>query len=271
MVLPEFLKIENYNRWQFPVSDTRSFMIPAKYLTSKILIRYTPELGNLLDSGLLIYSVKIPNLGTYSQESFTVPVSLPNNRRFIDIDLDIFLPIELEFLCPNGVKKGYIELFTEKQTESATDFIEMPTNNPYQPPLTPADIAAGMIAAAPDLASAIAAENSIVLATQYEKETAKTTVDTLVTVTAWSGNAANHVVLPANTERLGIKAINLGNSRVYIDVGSPEGKQFNTFDEFIDRNGTFNSAINERALPLIMYLDAGKQSQQVSITELYPT
>jgi hypothetical protein len=271
MMIPEFLKIENYNRWQFPVSDTRGFSIPPDYLTGKIIFRYTPEIGNLSDSGTLIYSIKIPGFGTYSQESYLVPVSLPNDRKFIEVDLDLSLPIELKFICPLGVKKGCIELFAYKQS-LAEDFDSTPmgTNNPFIPQITPEDITAGMVAAAPQLATAIASEQSTVLSNQAAKSTAKSTKDHIFTIKGWSGDPANHLILEANPGRLGIKALNMGNNRVYIDMGSPDDKSFNTRDEFIDKYGTFKAEPEERTLPMIMYLDANKPSQEVSITELFP-
>jgi hypothetical protein len=127
-MLPEFLQIENYNRNRFDVTDRYVFKIPELILTEKIIVRYFPTFGNQVDSGQLIYSIKIPGFGTYSQESYLVPVSLPNKERFVDLNLDLSLPISLEFVAPAGLKQGKLEVFCFKSTIDLPDF--QPQSNP---------------------------------------------------------------------------------------------------------------------------------------------
>jgi hypothetical protein len=51
-------------------------------------------------------------------------------------------------------------------------------------------------------------------------------------------------------------------------VGDPGGKAFENYLDVIKKGGTYLSTLENRALPVLLYLSPNKPDQQVSITEL---
>jgi hypothetical protein len=121
-MLPEIFQIENYTRFYYQITDRYVFKIPPEILTDRLIIRFFPTFGTQDYSGTLVYSVKIPGFGTYSQESYEVPSSLPNNERFINLEVNTNLPISLEFTCPAGVKQARLEVFCFNSNIELPDF-----------------------------------------------------------------------------------------------------------------------------------------------------
>ncbi|NJR31620.1 MAG: hypothetical protein HC778_00515 [Chamaesiphon sp. CSU_1_12] len=114
-----------------------------------------------------------------------------------------------------------------------------PVNNPYTVPvISSADITDGMIAAATTIAAAIGTESRAAMAAQFDKETARNTVENLFTVKAWSGDASNHIILPASTNRVGIKSSSLGAHPVHINMGNPPDLKANEYDDTMTKDGT---------------------------------
>jgi hypothetical protein len=243
------------------------------------VIFFTPKIGdrNIDLTTLTCEFVQIVDRGEWGKEevSYSVEASSSSNRKYREFsfenDCDSY---ELKFIPPPGLKLGIIEVFFDPDTIYTNSSTMSPSNNPYVPQsLTAADITAGMVAAAPQIATAVGVESRAAMAAQFDKETAKNTNEILVTVKAWSGNVANHIVLPASTTRLGVKSSNQGNNNIYINAGtpsSPAALQFGNYDDIMNKGGTWYALDSERLLPLVMYLDAGKPDQQVSITELLP-
>ncbi len=230
------------------------------------IIFFTPKVADKrVDlASLQCTIVQITDRGEWGkeEEEFTVEASSFENRKRRVFDLTTDSRYSLKIIPPPELRMGILEIYFDPI---------MPSNNPpEQQSITAADITAGMVAAAPQLATAIGAESRAAMESQFDNQAAKNTIETLVTVTAWSGNAANHIVLPASTDRIGIKSANNGNNIVYLNAGNPAGLQFTNFDETMVKGGTWYSLESERLLPLVMCLAAGKPSQQVSITELLP-
>jgi hypothetical protein len=265
--------MSSYESCETQISN-RPVRISGKHYGMAIIF-FTPKIGerNTNISSLTCEFLQVIDRGEWGKEevSYSVEASSSSNRKYrefyFETDCDSY---ELKFIPPTGLKLGLLEIYFDP--DYSTSSAMSPSNNPFtsEQSITPADIAAGMVAAAPQLAAAIGVENRAAMAAQFNQETASNTNELLVTVKAWSGNAANHIVLPANPARLGIRSSSAGTNTVYINVGNPAGVQFNSYDDTIIKGGSWYALETERALPLVMYLAAGKPDQQVSITELLP-
>jgi hypothetical protein len=246
----------------------------ANLTFDKAIIFFIPKVADkgINPESLSCTIVQVIDRGEWGKEevSITVDASSLKNRKYREFDLNTDgYPYSLKILPVSGCRLAVLDFYFDPDFNSVN--YPMPTNNPINfTGLTPADIAAGVLAASPQLAAQIAAETNNVLTAQEQQKTARSTKDHTFTITAWTGDANNHVILGDDKSRLGLKALNLGNNRVHIDLGDPSGKSFATRDEYIDKNGTFDASTVERTLPLIMYLDANKPSQDVSVTEFFP-
>lgn len=234
------------------------------------IIFFTPKVADKrVDlASLQCTIVQITDRGEWGkeEESFTVEASSFENRKRRVFDLTTDAEYSLKIIPPPELRMGILEIYFDPTMS--------PSSNPSVPQnLTAADITAGMVAAAPQLATAIGNASRDAMAAQFTNTTAKNTNEILIKVKAWTGNVANHIVLAASTTRLGIKSSNQGNNTVYINSGTPStpnALQFGNYDDYMERKGTWYALENERLLPLIMYLDPGKPDQDVSITELLP-
>ncbi len=275
-MLPEFFQIENYIKYRFDVTDRYVFKIPNQNLTDKLIVRYFPTFGNQVDSGLLVYSVRIPGFGTYSQESYQVPPSLPNNERFIDLDLDPSLPVSLEFTCPTGTKQARLEVFCFNSHIEILDFQSiMPSTNPSI--VDSNAIAAALLAITPQIASQIGqqvgATTQQALTAETKRKQAKFTQTKTVDLKSWSGDIRNHKIVDAHPNRLQSHLINVesnsANTRGYLIVGLPDGRDNTKYDDYIDRAGQFTSTDAEDTLPIYGWVDINKPTTKVNVSEYF--
>lgn len=241
----------------FIVTSGKDCPIPARIeLSDTMLIRWQVNQMvrgydlSQIDDGLLVSEVEIKGFGIVRSQGFTIPASDRRVKRVEIVELDLSLPQTLSFRPPAvGVSNSTLEMYAYIGDDLDLFDERMPTNNPAV--FDPSLIAQGM-------------------AITNQANTANNTKDTSYTVKAWSGNMANHVALAANPARLGVKIYNSGNNRIYLDIGSPDGKQFGNYDDVIEKGGTYYSTNTDRALPLNLYLDQNKPDQQIFITELLP-
>ena len=162
----------------------------------------------------------------------------------------------------NSVLDFYAYIGDSTDNYQNDDDYYMPTNNPYTS--NPSELTAAVIAAA-----SIAATGQA-LATESAGKTARTTQDRDFTVKAWTGTPSDHVACAASNTRIQTKIINRHNQRMYISIGAPGSKNFESYTEFIEPNGSYISTDDDRLLPILLYLAAGKQQGQASITEFSP-
>ena len=172
----------------------------------------------------------------------------------------------------NSVLDFYAYIGDSTDNYQNDDDYYMPTNNPYTS--NPSELTAAVIAAAPTLAAQIAAASIAAtgqaLATESAGKTARTTQDRDFTVKAWTGTPSDHVACAASNTRIQTKIINRHNQRMFISIGAPGSKNFESYTEFIEPNGSYISTDDDRLLPILLYLAAGKQQGQASITEFSP-
>lgn len=266
------LKLPNeYELTKINLSNSKAY-VNDLYFDSAIIL-FTPKVANKgVDIATLQCTiVQIIDRGEWGKEEveFTVESSSFNNRKRREFDLSADAGYSLKIIPPPELRMGILEIYFDP--EYSTSSTMSPSNNPYTASaISSADITAGMIAAAPQIAAAIGSESRAAMAEQFDKETARNTVENLFTVKAWSGNANDHIILPASTNRVGIKSSSPGLHPVHINMGNPPGLKATEYDDTMTKDGTWYSLPNERLLPLLMWLDAGKANQQVSVTELLP-
>lgn len=256
IVIPEDLKIENYTRRQFQVSGQRKFIIPNEYLAEIIIVRYTPELGDLETSGYVTSVNSVPGFGISDEQSYLVPPGFPNDRRFIKINLDLDLPIELSFFSPPNLKKGYIEVFAFNPPENYQEFSEMSSfNNPgnvdFSPLIQAMQANSDAQVAATNAASA--AENPTVAAQGEGNYTA----------IPWSNVPANHIAVQPDPKNIGGKIYNNGNKKVAVDrfVKIADKTAAPQHDGFIDPGGVYDLDGKDCTLGVLLYTLNGNGNQ----------
>jgi hypothetical protein len=201
--------------------------------------------------------------------------------QFLNVPLIDNLPYDLTFTNSQIVTKSQLTIweFIPYINNSIFSINYMPSNNPSS--IDPAALTAAFTAAVPGMATQIGAATqtavTAALATEKAAETAKNSIDRDVTIKAWTGTAADHLVIQASTTRIETKIFNRHNQRMYISIGTPFvpgqpviAKTFESYTEILEPNGSYISTDDDRLLPIYVYLAAGKPSGQASITELMP-
>jgi hypothetical protein len=273
----------------YPVHRDKDLILPQRAeLFDTMLIRWT--INHLskdinfdnLGSGLLISEIEIQGFGVIESQTFDIPPSNFQTKRVQLINLDLEVPQKLTFRSQSsGVLNSVLEFYAytgeDEQVYQTFHTDYMPTNNPSS--INPADLTAAVVAAVPAMAQQIGAATqaatTAALATQANSETAKNAVDRDVTIKAWTGTAADHLVVLASTNRIETKIFNRSTQRMYISVGTPTGvpavaKTFESYTEILEPNGSYISTDDDRLLPIYVYLAVGKPSGQASITEFTP-
>jgi hypothetical protein len=148
----------------------------------------------------------------------------------------------------------------------------------------PAALQTALAAVIPQMAQAIGTSSGTAvqqaLANQAAASESKNSTTNAVTIKAWSGNIANHLVLPANPLRMGLSAshpgklINATNiSTVYIAVGNPAGRDNNKFEYAMAAGGTYIVDAERDTLATYMWLQPGAPVQTdtiITVTEYLP-
>lgn len=256
-MLPEEFKLENLVKTSYPVNGSSKFKIPNEILTERIHIRYNPEFGDVESSGYLLYSVNINGLGFYDEKSYSVPPGFANKRKFISVDLNLALPIELVFFAPPTLKKGYIEIFSYNPPANEYEqLIQMSSfNNPgsidFSPLIQAMQANSDAQVAATNAASA--AENPTVAAQGEGNYTA----------IPWSNVPANHIAVQPDPKNIGGKIYNNGNKKVAVDrfVKIADKTAAPQHDGFIDPGGVYDLDGKDCTLGVLLYTLNGNGNQ----------
>lgn len=231
--------------------------------------------------GEIIIETHTP-LGNLPETKQTLIQSMDSKLiQFLNVPLVDNLPYDLTFANGEFVTKSQLTVweFIPYLNFAINTNYYMPSNNPSS--VDPAVLTAAFTAAAPAMAQQIGAATQVAtaaaLAAQANAETARNSVDRDVTIKAWTGTPADHLVVLASTTRLETKIFNRHNHRMYISVGTPVvpgqlvvPKTFESYTEILEPNGSYISTDDDRLLPIYVYLAAGKPNGQASITELTP-
>jgi hypothetical protein len=273
----------------YPVHRDKDLILPQRAeLFDTMLIRWT--INHLskdinfdnLGSGLLISEIEIQGFGVIESQTFDIPPSNFQIKRVQLINLDLEVPQKLTFKSQaSGVLNSVLEFYAYTGQDEPvyqtfhTDY--MPSNNPAS--VDPAALTAAFVAAVPVMAQQIGAATqtatAAALAAQANNETAKNSIDRDVTIKAWTGTPADHMVVLSSTTRLEVKIFNRSTQRMYISLGTPTSipaiaKTFESYTEILEPNGSYISTDDDRLLPIYVYLANGRPNGQASITELLP-
>jgi hypothetical protein len=221
---------------------------------------------NSIEPGLLISEIEIPSFGVIESSTFDIIPSNFKSKRIQLVQLNLDLPQKLTFQQSSiGVTNSILEFYAytgiEAQIYTDRQSNYMPSNNPVI--IDPTELANA-------IATASATANTQNLVDEFNRETSHSTADTAYIATAWSGTATPHIALPLSNTRIGYKLFNRGVNKVYVAVGSPTNKTFDSYIDIIEPGGFYNSSEMDRSLQLILYVAANKPNNPVSISELLP-
>jgi hypothetical protein len=274
----------NYNLIAvIPINSIAETAIPAHLdITSTMLLKWNisqkdrgVELSQI-DSGYLKAEVEIKGIGVLDSEIFAVQPSDARTKRVALITLNTQLPQKLSFISAIGVKNSTLEIyaFTGNNLPEYQETLNMGTKNPAN--TDPAALAAAILSVTPALADAIGAQTSqaveAAMINDDNREESNRTTTSGITIKAWSGTIANHLIVVPDSRRIKVKLFHAGpaNSQVFLGIGQPDGYAADKFDHILEKNGEYATDPGEKRLPVYAWLAPNKPDLVITRTVLMP-
>jgi hypothetical protein len=278
---------------------------PSDYVLSKVqLSSHSTKINDLLfDSAIIFFVPKVADKGVdlthlvctivqiidrgeWGKEEvlFTVDASSTTNRKHRVFDLTADAEYSLKIIPPPELRMGLLEIYFDPD-HSNLPSIHLPNMGVSNPTgSSQADLQAAIVAAIPQMAQAIGTSSGAAvqqaLANQAAAAESKNSKTKAFTIKPWSGDIANHLIMPANLNRMGLSAAHPGKllsttntSTVYIAVGDPANRDNMKFEYAMAAGGTYIVDSERDTLATYMWLQPGLPLQPdatITVTEYLP-
>jgi hypothetical protein len=290
----EYLDPSNYTfTGGFPISRNRDLILPTNLpLAHTMLVRWSVRQMAQgvtikdIPPAILSSTLEIKGFGVLNADEYPIIPSIQGQEKVQIISVDPTLPHEIKFTqVSNLVTNSVLELYAYTGLEpnninhQSNYLPNMGVNNPAS--TDPAALQAAIVAAIPQMAQAIGVQSGAAvqqaLANQAIANESKNSKTQPYTIKAWSGDIRNHLILPSNSNRMGLSAAHPGKlispqntSDVYIAVGSPDNRDSTKFEYVMTAGGTYIVDPERDTLPTYMWLLAGKPDTTITATEYLP-